>query len=80
MLNYMCKDRKVHAEQDLDSTLNHEKLQVVEVLAITWYRSAIKLGPIPDKELDENVLVDKSPSVWVERVCGLRNVHGNVFL
>lgn len=79
----MCKDRKVHAEEDLDSVLNTyrtKKLQVVKVLATIWYRGAIKLGPIPDEELNENVLVDKSLSVWVEKVCGLRNVHGNVYL
>lgn len=65
MLNYMCKDRKVHAEEDLDSVLNTyrtKKLQVVKVLATIWYRGAIKLGPIPDKELNENVLADKSLS------------------
>lgn len=65
MLNYMCKDRKVHAEEDLDSVLNTyrtKKLQVVKVLATIWYRGAIKLGPMPDKELNENVLADKSLS------------------
>lgn len=65
MLNYMCKDRKVHTEEDLDSVLNTyctKKLQVVKVLATIWYRGAIKLGPMPDKELNENVLADKSLS------------------
>lgn len=84
MLKYMYKDQEVHPEEhkNLESVLDAyrtKKLQVVQGLATVWYRGVLRLGPIPGKELNEDVLVDKVTEwhrihgpgrVWVERVRG----------
>lgn len=81
MLKYTYKDQEVHPEvhKNYDSVLNAyrtKNLQVVEGLATVWFRGVLKLGPIPDKELNEDVLVDMvtewnmihgAGRVWVER-------------
>lgn len=85
ILKYTYKDQEVHPEvhKNYNSMLNAyrtKKLQVVEGLATVWFRGVLKLGPIPDKELNEDVLVDMvtewnrihgAGRVWVERVRGM---------